>query len=158
MLYFFNRRRQKIEAKTAITLCIVTCLLLPFQVLFSAQHLIAISQSWPIRYTTFVDNPNSLSHEHILKEKTVAPVTVPDGPFMYPPRPPKSAQIHSEEVAAKYDSEHPLLKRMEALGAGKEQVKQAIRHVLEDKDKDKGFFSKMMDKVKDFLSRFITFY
>lgn len=123
-------------------------------VLISAQILINISESWPVGryYTNFVSQPE----ETIAKHKTPSPVTEPDGPFMYPPRTPKSAPLYSPSNE-NTNKEHPILQRLQNLGATKEQVKQVIKNMFEKSDEDKGFFSKLLDKFKNFFGQFISF-
>lgn len=90
-----------------------------------------------------------------IKDRAPPPVTEEEAPFVYPQRAPKSAYQYtaSSEIADKYGIDHPLLKKLEHLGGGGEQVKQAIHNILQEKDKS--FLAKVMDKLKAFLSRFM---
>lgn len=100
-----------------------------------------------------MDEPHSLSVEQIRAETLSPGVATADGPFIYSARAPKSARLYS--ASNEIEDEKRILKKVEALGASKEQIKQTIKSFLEDKDK--GFFSRVLDKVKDFFSRFIPF-
>lgn len=61
----------------------------------------------------------------------------------------------TNEIYNKYSSgeQHVLHKAQEILGEKAEQMKKAVKGLLQEKEKS--FLSKVLDKVKGFLSRFI---
>lgn len=102
-----------------------------------------------------MNNPN----EEIIAKDKISPIADTEGSFAYAPRTAKSASFFGTS-----SREHPLLEKLESLGADTNQVKHVIsnmfpngggnNNIFQPRDEDKGFFGKLLDKFKNFFSQF----
>lgn len=103
-----------------------------------------------------MNNPN----EEIIAKDKISPIADAEGSFAYAPRTAKSAPFFAPS-----SKEHPLLEKLESLGADKNQVKHVISNMFPKGggdnnifqprgDEGKGFFGKLLDKFKNFFSQF----